>query len=175
LEQNGIDPHGRIIESTALTPNLVNIPASLIERFKQQVSIINLLCKPGERDLNSPGLNSEIVGKAVKSCYQESPTQFMQYTVYDMGAYPAEAIYHKIIAKLEQPQPQVVEPGKTKMGLGLALHKFLPKTDCKACGRKTCLAFAIDLAKRKCQLSDCPVLERPEYNNDLQALTKLLQ
>ena len=175
LEQNGIDSQSRIIGSTALTPNLANIPAVLIERFRLQVSIINLLCKPGERDITSPGLNPKVVTEAIKSCYQENPTQFMQYTVYDIGAYPEEAIYHKIVTKLEQPQPQVVEPGKSKMALGLTLHKFLPKTDCKACGRKNCLSFAIDLAKGKCQLSDCPVLEKPEYNNDLQALIKLLQ
>ncbi|MEM2122230.1 MAG: hypothetical protein QXE79_01205 [Candidatus Bathyarchaeia archaeon] len=31
---------------------------------------------------------SEMVRKAVQSCYQEEPTNFLNYIVYDPGAYP---------------------------------------------------------------------------------------
>lgn len=31
---------------------------------------------------------SEMVRKAVQSCYQEEPTNFLNYIVYDHGAYP---------------------------------------------------------------------------------------
>ena len=98
----------------------------------------------------------------------------MDYTLYDMGAYPEPAILHKIVAKLSQPQ-QAVEPGKSKMGIGLMLHKLLPQTDCQECGKKTCLAFAIDLAKGKCQLENCPYLNQPEFAENRRALAKLLE
>ena len=43
------------------------------------------------------------------------------------------------------------------MGLsGLAIYKLLPKTNCKECGYPTCLAFAMKLAARQVELSDCP-------------------
>ncbi len=91
-----------------------------------------------------------------------------------MGAYPEPAILHKIAAKLNQMQ-QAVEPGKSKMGMGLVLHKLLPQTDCQKCGKKTCLAFAIDLAKNKCYLENCPYLDQPEFAENRKALAKILQ
>ncbi len=175
LKQNGINDKNQIIGSTALTPQLSNIPRELIDRFREQIiAIVNLLCKPGERDLSAPGLNSKVIEKAVWSCYQEAPVEFMGYTLYDTGAYPKPAIVHQIVSKLEQPQ-QVAEPGKSKMGMGLTLHKFLPRTDCQKCGRKTCLAFAIYLAKGKCQLKDCPPLSQADFAESRQALAKLLE
>lgn len=175
LKQNGVDDTKRIIGSKALTPHLSNIPTELIDRFNQQiVSIINLLCKPGEKDTKAPGLNPKVVEEAVRSCYQEAPVVFMDYTLYDLGAYPEPAILHKIVAKLNQPQ-QAIEPGKSKMSMGLVLHKLLPQTDCQKCGKKTCLAFAIDLAKGKRRLEDCPYLDQPEFAENRRALAKLLE
>lgn len=178
LKQNGIDEGRRIIGATALTPFLSNIPPELVQRFREQiVTIINLLCKPGESNLQAPGLNPAVVAQAVRACYQEGPTQFMDYTVYDMGAYPEPPIYHKIVARLEQPQahPEATQPGKSSMSLGLVLHKFLPQTDCQKCGKRTCLAFAIDLAKGKASLDNCPFLSEPERAEDRRALTRLLE
>ncbi len=43
------------------------------------------------------------------------------------------------------------------MGLtGLEIFKHLPKTNCKACGFPTCLAFAMALANGKASLDACP-------------------
>ncbi len=39
---------------------------------------------------------------------------------------------------------------------GLDIYKLLPKTNCKKCGRPTCLAFAMQLAQKKANLADCP-------------------
>ncbi len=39
---------------------------------------------------------------------------------------------------------------------GLEIYKLLPKTNCKKCGRATCLAFAMQLAQKKAELKDCP-------------------
>jgi acetyl-CoA decarbonylase/synthase complex subunit gamma len=39
---------------------------------------------------------------------------------------------------------------------GLQIQKLLPKTNCKECGSNTCLAFAMKLAARKADISQCP-------------------
>ena len=39
---------------------------------------------------------------------------------------------------------------------GLQIFKLLPGTNCKECGKPTCLAFAMLLAQKKADLSDCP-------------------
>jgi len=39
---------------------------------------------------------------------------------------------------------------------GLDIYKLLPKTNCKKCGFQTCLAFAMQLAKKTVPLDKCP-------------------
>src|SRR3990170_8155219 len=39
---------------------------------------------------------------------------------------------------------------------GIEIFKLLPKTNCKKCGVPTCLAFAMNLAAGKAELSSCP-------------------
>ena len=39
---------------------------------------------------------------------------------------------------------------------GLQIQKLLPATNCKECGSNTCLAFAMKLAGKKAELSQCP-------------------
>ncbi len=39
---------------------------------------------------------------------------------------------------------------------GLQIFKLLPKTNCKKCGKPTCLAFAMSLAQKKANLDECP-------------------
>ena len=39
---------------------------------------------------------------------------------------------------------------------GLEIYKLLPKTNCRECGLPTCLAFAMQLAQKKAELSACP-------------------
>ncbi len=176
LKQNGVTETKQIIGTKAPTPHLYNIPLELIERFRNQIiSVINLLCQPGERDTSVPGLNPKVLEKAVWSCYQEEPVLFMGYTLYDIGSYPEPAICHKIASKLSQPQQDILQPGKSKLDTGFMLLKFLPKTNCRKCGKRTCLAFAIELAKGKCRLEECPILDQPEFAADRQALAKLLK
>jgi len=176
LRENGVTDTKQIIGSAAPTPYLYNIPSELIERFRNQIiSVINLLCQSGERDTSVAGLNSKVIEKAVWSCYQEEPVLFMGYKLYDMGAYPEPAICHKIASKLSPPQQDILQRGKSKLAMGLVFHRFLPKTNCRKCGRRTCLVFAIELGQRKCRLEECPVLDQPEFAADRQALAKLLE
>ena len=176
LKENGVSDTKQIIGTAAPTPYLHNIPLELVERFARQIiSIVNLLCQPGEKDTSLPGLDPKVIEKAVWSCYQEEPVVFMGYKLYDIGAYPEPAICRKIASKLSQPQQDILQPGKSKLAMGLVLLRFLPKTNCRKCGKRTCLAFAIDLAKGKSHLEECPMLDQPEFTADRQALTKLLK
>lgn len=89
--------------SAAPTPFLYSLPLEVLARFDKQVNtIINLLCKSGESGMKAPGLDPNVVKKAVPSCYQESLMAFMDYTIYDPGAYPEPAIYRKMVSKLNQ-------------------------------------------------------------------------
>lgn len=41
---------------------------------------------------------------------------------------------------------------------GLDIYKLLPKTNCRKCGFPTCLAFAMQLAKKAVAIDKCPYL-----------------
>ncbi len=97
LFKNGIDQKKRIIGAKSPAPYLFNIPAQDVERFREQVTLVNLL---NEGD-------SDVIRKAVWSCYQEKPTQFRSYSLYDPGAYPAKPISRKITWRVTRPH---IEP-----------------------------------------------------------------
>lgn len=96
LFKNGIDQKKRIIGTKSPAPYLFNIPAEDIERFREQVALVNLL---NEGD-------SDVIRQAVWSCYQEKPTQFRSYSLYDPGAYPAKPISRKITWRVTRPEAE---------------------------------------------------------------------
>jgi acetyl-CoA decarbonylase/synthase complex subunit gamma len=51
---------------------------------------------------------------------------------------------------------------------GLDIYKLLPKTNCKECGFATCLAFAMQLAKKAVSIEKCPYIS-VESKNALEA------
>jgi ArsR family metal-binding transcriptional regulator len=98
----------------------------------------------------------------------------MGYTLHDIGAYPEPPTFHRIASNLTQP-PSVTQPGKTSLNMGFVLNRFLPRTNCKRCGKPTCLAFAVELARKKVTLEDCPVLQQPEFAAVRASLVKLIE
>jgi tetrahydromethanopterin S-methyltransferase subunit A len=94
LMENGIDRTRTIIGSKAVTPYLFNTPKEAIERFRKQVTLVNLL---GE-------MAAEVTAKAVWSCYQEKPTKFLSYTVSDPGAYAEEPITCRLSWAVKHPE-----------------------------------------------------------------------
>ncbi len=54
---------------------------------------------------------------------------------------------------------------------GIEIYKFLPKTNCKACGMPTCLAFAMKLAQGQAELSKCPDVSE-EAKQKLEAASR---
>lgn len=94
LVKNGVDGRKRIIGSSSPTPYLFNLPMEYIERFRKQIAqVVDLLNK------GAP----ELIQKAVWSCYQENPTQFGDYSLYDIGAYPEAPISAKLTWRVTNP------------------------------------------------------------------------
>jgi tetrahydromethanopterin S-methyltransferase subunit A len=93
LFARGVDEKKRIIGTNAPHPFLFNLSMEMIERFRQQVSLI---------DLQFEG-DPEVIRKAVWSCYQEEPVEFHGYSLYDVGAYPEPPLSGRITWRVTQP------------------------------------------------------------------------
>ena len=96
---HGVDEKKRIMETSAPHPFLFNIPGKMIDRFRKQVSLI---------DLQFEG-DPEVIRKAVWSCYQEEPVGFREYSLYDPGAYPESPLGGKITWRVTQPWAEPVD------------------------------------------------------------------
>jgi tetrahydromethanopterin S-methyltransferase subunit A len=96
LVKNGVDEHKRIIDAQARTPYLFNLPIEYVARFRQQVSLINLV-EEGD---------PELLRRAVCSCFQEEPTLFQNYTLSDPGAYPEAPLSGQLTWRVTRPQAE---------------------------------------------------------------------
>lgn len=94
LMKNGVNERRTIISTKAPTAYLFNIPPEAVDRFRKQITLVNLI------NVADP----EVVKKAVYSCYQEKPTKFMDYELYDPGGYPEPPIFCKITWRIEKPE-----------------------------------------------------------------------
>jgi tetrahydromethanopterin S-methyltransferase subunit A len=77
LVDHGVDEGHRIIGTAAPHAVLFNLPREMIERFRQQITLIDLQFE------GDPGQ----ISQAVWSCFQENPVEFRHYKLYDPGAY----------------------------------------------------------------------------------------
>ncbi|MBL6983067.1 MAG: tetrahydromethanopterin S-methyltransferase subunit A [Anaerolineales bacterium] len=102
LLSNGVNDKKRIIGTDALHPYLYNIPTELIERFRQQLTLI---------DLQFEG-DPALIRKAVWSCYQENPVDFQNYELHDPGAFPEEPLNGKITWAVTQPWSEPEDDGE---------------------------------------------------------------
>jgi len=102
LFRNGVDEKKRIIGTDAKHPLLYNIPVEFITRFLEQVSLVDLQFR------GTP----EIIRKAVWSCYQEEPVEFMGYTLHDPGAYSGNPLSGKITQKVMRPWAEPDDEGE---------------------------------------------------------------
>ena len=93
LYKNGIDENKKIIGTKAPAPYLFNIPKEWIDRFIKQTKLVDLV-NEGAVD---------VIKEAVWSCYQEKPTKFREYELWDYGAYTEEPICGKITWKITNP------------------------------------------------------------------------
>jgi len=106
LAKNGIDNRKRIIGTDAPTPFLFNVQPEFVKRFRDQITAIDLVNE------GSP----DVLRQAVWSCYQEEPTSFRDYKLFDVGCYPEPPLSGKITWKITQPsmQPKNEEENKQR-------------------------------------------------------------
>jgi tetrahydromethanopterin S-methyltransferase subunit A len=90
---NGVDEKKRINGTSAPPPFLYNLSMELIDRFRAQLSLI---------DVQFEG-DPEVIRKAVWSCYQEKPVDFRGCSLFDPGAYPKPPLSGKITMRVTQP------------------------------------------------------------------------
>ena len=99
LLHNGVDEKKRIIGTNAPHPFLFNLSMEMIERFRNQLTLIDLQFE-GDPDL---------IRKAVRCCYQESPVEFRAHSLYDPGAYPEPPLSGKLTWRVTQPWAEVTD------------------------------------------------------------------
>jgi tetrahydromethanopterin S-methyltransferase subunit A len=93
LIDNGVDDKKRIIGTGAPHPFLFNLPMEFIERFREQLTLI---------DLQFEG-DPEAIRSAVWSCYQEEAVEFRGHSLWDPGAYPEPPLSGRITWRVTQP------------------------------------------------------------------------
>jgi tetrahydromethanopterin S-methyltransferase subunit A len=105
---NGVkdDKRRTIIGAGAPTPYLPNISLESIERFRSQVTLVNLISEEEPKR----GMAVEQVKRAVWACIQEEPTEFLGYRLYDPGAWPEPPICRSIVTSIAEPwRPEIDE------------------------------------------------------------------
>ena len=90
---NGVDEKRRIKSTSSPHPFLYNLPMEFIDRFRKQLSVI---------DLQFEG-DPELIRKAVWSCYQEKAVEFKGYSLFDPGAFPEQPLSGKITMRVTNP------------------------------------------------------------------------
>ncbi|MBY9006951.1 MAG: 4Fe-4S binding protein [Candidatus Lokiarchaeota archaeon] len=58
----------------------------------------------------------------------------------------------------------------------MELFQYLPQTNCKKCGKLTCMAFSLELLKGNVNIEECtPLLDESKYQNKYSKLKELLK
>lgn len=86
LFENGVDEKKKIIGTDAMSAHLYNIPKEYIERFRRQIALVDAQFK-----------DEETVRTGIKACFQENPVAFLNYSLYDPGAFA-------------EPFPEIINP-----------------------------------------------------------------
>ena len=93
LFTNGVDARKRIVGTDAAHAVLHNIPADFILRILQQVTLIDVQFEA----------DPAVIRKAVWSCYQEQPTSFRTYSLWDPGPFDGPPLDGRITWRVTQP------------------------------------------------------------------------
>jgi tetrahydromethanopterin S-methyltransferase subunit A len=99
LFMHGVDKTHRIMGTNAPHAVLYNLPYEMIERFRKQVSLIDLQFE------GDPGQ----IRQAVWSCYQEKPVEFRNYRLCDPGAFPEAPFEGQLTWRITQPWAGIMD------------------------------------------------------------------
>ena len=93
LLSNGVDEKKRIRGTKAPHPLLFNVPVEFIERFRKQLTLVDLQFEA----------DPDLIRKAVWSCFQENPVEFRGQSLFDPGAFPEPPLGGRITWRITQP------------------------------------------------------------------------
>ena len=93
LLSNGVDEKKRIRGTKAPHPLLFNVPVEFIERFRTQLTLVDLQFEA----------DPDLIRKAVWSCFQESMVEFRGQPLFDPGAFPEPPLSGRITWRITQP------------------------------------------------------------------------
>ncbi|MCU0572900.1 MAG: tetrahydromethanopterin S-methyltransferase subunit A [Syntrophobacteraceae bacterium] len=99
LIRHGVDEKRRIVRTDAPAPFLFNVPMEMIERFRKQLTLV---------DLQFEG-DPELIRKAVWSCLQDAPVSFRGCWLHDMGAYPEPPLSGRITWRVMEPWAEIID------------------------------------------------------------------
>jgi tetrahydromethanopterin S-methyltransferase subunit A len=105
LVRSGIDERRNIIGAKGPTPYLYNIALESIERFRKQITLVHLV----EENQTMIATDPQQLKEAIRCCYQEAPTDFMSFKLYDPGACPEPPICSKLTRRITKPWTATTE------------------------------------------------------------------
>lgn len=116
LFEHGVDAQKRILGTEASHAVLHNLPLEVIERVRQQVSLV---------DLQFEG-DPAVLRQAIWACYQESPVQFRDYSLSDPGAYPEPPLSTQITWQVMRPwaEPENESESEAKQRMQALIEKL---------------------------------------------------
>lgn len=75
-------------------------------------------------------------------------------------------------ARRDEIQPR---PEGRRVPRPLDVYELLPRTNCRACGEATCMAFAFGLLESRHRTEECPSLADPAFAAQRQTLAEMLE
>lgn len=140
LSRNGLDQRKKIIGAEAPTPFLFNISLACVERFRKQVSVIDLI---GEG-------SADVIRQAVWTCYQENLTPFGRLTLHDPGAFPEPPLEETITWRVTDPtkEPKTEEERAQQQKLKTVMERMRLAAEAKKRERQKRKAASSEKPKR---------------------------
>ncbi len=101
---HGVDSGRRIVGTEALHAVLHNLPVEVIERVRDQVTLIDLQFQA----------EPAVLREAIMACYQEAPVQFRDFLLSDPGAYPQPPLDSQITWDAMRPWAEPEDPSQSE-------------------------------------------------------------
>ena len=119
--------------------------------------------------------NSILIGASNRRRYAFRPHEIQAGMAKDPSEAPKIAdevidLVNQVWDRHEQITPSLRE---RELPTIYEIYKLLPGTNCKECGYPSCLACAADIRNGVIPLDGCPLLSKPEYNQNRERIHAL--
>jgi ArsR family metal-binding transcriptional regulator len=119
--------------------------------------------------------NSILIGTNNRRRYAFRPHEIQAGMVTDTSE--ASSIVDEVVELVNQvwKEREHITPSlrERKLPAIYDIYKLLPGTNCKECGYPTCLACAADIRNGVISLDGCPLLSKPEYQQNRERIRNL--